>query len=290
MSKYLPVTATQIADNAIGAAKAGAAILHLHARDPDTGQPSAKPEHFMGFLPRIKQVCDAVVNLTTGGSAIMPLNERLSGPITAAPEMCSLNMGSMNFALYPMAPRYENWQHDWEKPFLEGTDDLVFKNTPRDIAHVIGEMGEKRGARFEFECYDMGHLYMLRHFVDRGLVKAPLFIQFVFGVLGGMGADPENLIHMKGLADKLFADDYQWSVLAAGRNQMPFVSIAASMGGHVRVGLEDSLMISRGTLAKSNAEQVTKAREIAERLGRVVATPGEAREILALKGADKTAF
>ena len=280
MSKYLPVTATEIANSAISAAKAGAAILHLHARDPDTGRPSAKPDHFLGFLPRIKQACDAVANLTTGGSATMSLNDRLSGPKGAAPEMCSLNMGSMNFALYPMASRYENWRYEWEKPFLQGSDDLVFKNTPRDIAHVIGEMGTKRSARFEFECYDMGHLYMLRHFADRGLIKAPLFIQFVFGVLGGMGADPENLIHMKRLADKLFADDYQWSVLAAGRSQMPFVSIAASMGGHVRVGLEDNLTISRGTLAKSNAEQVTKAREIVERLGRVVATPDETREIL----------
>ncbi len=290
MSEYLPVTATEIANSAISAAKAGAAILHLHARDPDTGRPSAKPDHFLNFLPRIKQACGAVANLTTGGSATMSLDDRLLGPKAATPEMCSLNMGSMNFALYPMASRYENWRYEWEKPFLQGSDDLVFKNTPRDIAHVIGEMGTKRGARFEFECYDMGHLYMLRHFTDRGLIKAPLFIQFVFGVLGGMGADPENLIHMKRLADKLFADDYQWSVLAAGRNQMPFVSIAASMGGHVRVGLEDSLTISKGTLAKSNAEQVTKAREIVERLGRVVATPDETRKILALKGADRTAF
>jgi len=207
-----------------------------------------------------------------------------------APEMCSLNMGTMNFALYPAAERVTEWKHDWEKPFLENSDELIFRNTPRDIAHVLTEMGEKRGARFEFECYDVGHLYMLRHFADRGMVKAPFFIQFVFGVLGGIGADPDNLIHMKRIADKLFGDDYRFSVLAAGRRQMPMATIAAAMGGHVRVGLEDSLMIERGVLAKSNAEQVAKIRGIVEGLGRTVATPAEAREILGLKGADRTAF
>ncbi|NQV45599.1 MAG: 3-keto-5-aminohexanoate cleavage protein [Rhodospirillales bacterium] len=290
MTPYLPVTTGQIATEAIAAAEAGAAILHLHARDPKDGRPSASPEHFMAFLPRIKQATDAVANLTTGGSATMTLEDRLAAPLAAEPEMCSLNMGSMNFALYPAAARITDWQYDWEKPFLEGSEDLVFKNTPRDIAQVIDEMGSKRGARFEFECYDLGHLYMLRHFADRGLIEAPFFIQFVFGVLGGMGADPENLSHMKRIADKLFGDDYQWSVLAAGRHQMPFAAMAAAMGGHVRVGLEDSIYIAKGELAKSNAEQVSRIREIVERLGRVVATPADAREILRLKGADRTAF
>ncbi len=290
MSPHLPVTADEIATSALGAAKAGAAILHLHARDPDTGHPSALPEHYEAFLSQIKAGTDAVINMTTGGSAIMPLEDRLAAPMRAEPEMCSLNMGSMNFALYPMVAKDRVWDHDWEKPFLEDTDDLVFKNTPRDIAYVLDQMGAQRGARFEFECYDMSHLYMLRHFVDRGLVKAPIFIQFVFGVLGGMAPDPENLTHMKRLADKLFGADYLWSVLAAGRQQMPFAAMAAAMGGHVRVGLEDSLFIARGQLAKSNAEQVALVRGIVERLGRVVATPGEVRAMLALKGADQTAI
>ncbi|MBD1545517.1 3-keto-5-aminohexanoate cleavage protein [Roseibium aggregatum] len=290
MSPYLPVTGPEIAGQALGAAEAGAAILHLHARDPETGRPSARPEHFMAFLPVIKQGSDAVLNISTGGSAVMTLDERLAAPTQAEPEMCSLNMGSMNFALYPMAARYDDWKHDWEKPFLENSDDLVFKNTPRDIATILSRLGQERGARFEFECYDVSHLYMLRHFADRGLVKAPFFIQFVFGVLGGIGADPENLQHMKRIADKLFGDDYMFSVLAAGRQQIPFATMAAAMGGHVRVGLEDSVFIGKGELARSNAEQVTKIREIVERLGREVATPGDARDLLGLKGADRTAF
>jgi len=290
MTPYLPVTADQITGEAVAAAEAGASILHLHARDPIDGRPTALAEHFMAFLPRIKQACDAVINITTGGSATMTLEDRLAAPMTAAPEMCSLNMGSMNFALYPAADRITDWKYDWEKPFLENSEDLVFKNTPRDIAYVVSEMGTKRGARFEFECYDLSHLYMLRHFADRGLVKAPYFIQFVFGVLGGMGADPENLTHMKRIAEKLFGDDFQWSVLAAGRHQIPFTTMAAAMGGHVRVGLEDSIYIGKGELAKSNAEQVTRIREIVERLGREIATPAEARTILGLKGSDRTAF
>ncbi|MBY6002312.1 3-keto-5-aminohexanoate cleavage protein [Salipiger bermudensis] len=290
MSPHLPVTAEEIVEQGLAAAEAGAAILHLHARDPETGRPSASPAHFNAFLPRLKQGTGAVLNLTTGGSAVMTLEERLAAPKAAEPEMCSLNMGSMNFALYPMAARISDWQHDWEQPFLEGSDDLIFKNTPRDIAHVLTEMGEKRGARFEFECYDVGHLYMLRHFVDRGLVQGPIFLQFVFGVLGGIGPDPENLDHMKRIADKLFGDGYQFSVLAAGRHQMPLASMAAAMGGHVRVGLEDSLTISRGTLARSNAEQVAKIRRIVEELGREPATPDEARAMLGLKGADRTAI
>ncbi len=290
MSPHLPITAKQITENSVDAASAGASILHLHARDPDDGRPSASAEHFMAFLPDIAKQTDAVVNMTTGGSAYMSLDQRLEGPKLAEPEMCSLNMGTMNFALYPAAERYSDWKYDWEKPFLESSEDLVFKNTPRDIAHVLTEMGEKRGARFEYECYDVGHLYMLRHFADRGLAKAPYFIQFVFGVLGGIGADIENLTHMKRIADKLFGDDYQFSVLAAGRHQIPFTTTAAAMGGHVRVGLEDSIFISKGKLAKSNAEQVLKIREIIEHLGHSVATPDEAREILGLKGQSQTAF
>ncbi|MCV2892865.1 3-keto-5-aminohexanoate cleavage protein [Lentibacter sp. XHP0401] len=288
MSPHLPITAEQITEHSIGAAEAGAAILHLHARDPGDGRPSAEPAHFMAFLPQIKQRSNAVLNISTGGSATMTLDARLAAPKLAEPEMCSLNMGTMNFALYPAAERITEWKYDWEKPFLENSDDLVFKNTPRDMAYVLHEMGDKRGARFEFECYDVSHLYMLRHFVDRGLVQGPLFIQFVFGVLGGIGPDPENLTHMKLIADKLFGDDYAFSVLAAGRHQIPLITMSAILGGHVRVGLEDSLMISRGVLAKSNAEQVLKIRRIVEELGRTVATADEAREILDLKGGDRT--
>lgn len=290
MSPYLPITPDQIAENAVDAAEAGAAILHLHARDPVDGRPSAAPEHFMAFLPRIKQASAAVLNISTGGSATMTLDQRLAAPKQVEPEMCSLNMGTMNFALYPAAARNIEWKFDWEKPFLEGSDDLVFKNTPRDMAYVLEQMGRQRGARFEFECYDISHLYMLRHFVDRGLVQGPLFIQFVFGVLGGMGPDPENLTHMKLIADRLFGSDYTFSVLAAGRHQMPLITMSAILGGHVRVGLEDSLMISRGVLAKSNAEQVTKIRGIVEALGRTIANPDEARAMLHLKGADRTAI
>ncbi|MCR9151490.1 MAG: 3-keto-5-aminohexanoate cleavage protein [Rhodobacteraceae bacterium] len=290
MSDALPYRAEDIAGQAVGAAEAGAAILHLHARDPADGRPSASADHFMAFLPDIKARTDAIVNLSTGGSAIMTLDQRLAGPMRAEPEMCSLNMGTMNFALYPMAARYSEWKFDWEKPFLENTDDLVFKNTPRDIAAVLTRMGRDRGARFEFECYDTGHLTMLKHFVDRGLVEGPIFLQFVFGVLGGMAPEPETLTHMKRLADKYFGDAYQFSVLAAGRAQIPLATMSAAMGGHVRVGLEDSLYISRGVLAKSNAEQVEKIRALVEGMGRSVATPDEARAMLGLKGRERTAF
>jgi uncharacterized protein (DUF849 family) len=289
-SPHLPFRPQDIAAQAIGAAQAGAAILHLHARHPETGHPSADPAHWAAFLPVIARGTDAVINMTTGGSAIMTLDQRLAAPKANAPEMCSLNMGSMNFALYPMITRIKDWRFDWEKPFLESTDDVVFKNTPRDIAHVLAEMGAARGARFEFECYDLAHLTMLRHFVDRGLVQAPLFIQFVFGVLGGMPAEPEILTLMKRQADRLFGDSYQFSVLAAGRAQVPMATMAAAMGGHVRVGLEDNLYIAKGRLAHSNAQQVSLIREIVERLGREVATPDEARAILALKGRAATAF
>ena len=290
MSPHLPVTPEAIATQAIGAAEAGAAILHLHARDPANGRPSPAPEHYMAFLPRVAAETDAVLNITTGGNATMTLDQRLAGAMAAAPEMCSLNMGSMNFALYPMVGRIETFLHDWEKPFLENSDDLVFKNTPRDIARVIAEMGERRGARFEFECYDVGHLQMLRHFADRGLVRPPHFIQFVFGVLGGMPSDPETLMHMKRTADRLFGSDYAFSVLAAGRAQVPLGTMAATLGGHVRVGLEDSLFLERGRLSTSNAEQVARMRDIVERLGRPVASPDEVRAMLGLKGAAATAI
>lgn len=290
MSDALPYRPEDIADQAVDAAEAGAAILHLHARDPENGRPSSDPAHYMAFLPQIKARTDAIVNLTTGGSAVMTLDQRLAAPLQAEPEMCSLNMGTMNFALYPMASRYSEWKFDWEKPFLENSDDLVFKNTPRDIAGVLQRMGVDRGARFEFECYDTGHLTMLRHFVDRGLVQGPIFLQFVFGVLGGMAPSAENLTHMKRLADQYFGSDYQFSVLAAGRHQMPLALMAAGMGGHVRVGLEDSLFISRGVLAKSNAEQVTKIRTLVEGLGREIASPAEVRDMLGLKGADHVGF
>ncbi len=290
MSPHLPVTPEAIAEQAIGAAEAGAAILHLHARDPVDGRPSADPAHFMAFLPRIKAGCDAVINLSTGGSAIMSLDERLAGPLAAAPEMASLNMGTMNFALYPMLGRDRDWLHDWEEPFLRGSEDLVFRNTPSDIAGILQRLGEERGARFEFECYDLGHLHMLAHFRDRGLVKPPIFIQFVMGVLGGIAAEPEHLAHMKATADRLFGGDYLFSTLAAGRQQMPMAAISAGMGGHVRVGLEDNLFIARGVLATSNAEQVSRVRTIVEGIGREVATPEEARAMLGLKGASRVGF
>ena len=290
MSPHLPVTADEIATQAIDAAAAGAAILHLHARHPDTGHPSADPAHWAAFLPRIKAATDAVINMTTGGSAIMSLEQRLAAPKANQPEMCSLNMGSMNFALYPMIERIKVWKHDWEQPFLANTDDLVFKNTPRDIATVLRVMGDERGARFEFECYDIGHLTMLKHFVDRGAVKPPYFIQFVFGVLGGMASEPDTLTHLKRTADRLFGSDYQFSVLGAGRAQIPLATIAAAMGGHVRVGLEDNLYAAKGVLAKSNAQQVSQIRTVIEGLGHEVATANEARAILGLKGADKVGF
>lgn len=282
MSPFLPFTPQEIAAQAIGAAEAGAAILHLHARDPMDGRPSASVADWGAFLPDIAKGCDAILNMTTGGSAIMTLEQRLAAPVHFAPEICSLNMGTMNFALYPMAAKPRDWRFDWEEPFLKGSDDLVFKNTPRDIEGVLRLMGAK-GARFEFECYDLSHLYMLRHFADRGLIPAAPFLQFVMGVLGGVAAEPEHLVHLQQTARRLFPD-MQWSVLAAGRRQMEFAAMAAAMGGHVRVGLEDNLYLGKGVLARSNAEQVQRVREIVERLGRVVATAEEARGLLGLKG------
>ena len=285
MTPHLPITPADIAQAGIEAAEAGAAVLHLHARNPRDGRPDADPALFVDILGRIRAGCTAITNVTTGGSARMTLDERLAGPRTVNPEMCSLNLGSMNFGLFGAATRYSDWQFGWEQPFLEGSRDMIFKNTFADIETVLRSMGEERGARFEFECYDVGHLYTLAHFVDRGLVTAPLFIQFVLGVLGGIGADLDNLAHMKKIADKLFGEQYEFSVLAAGRHQMPLTSAAAAMGGHVRVGLEDSIYIGPGELAQSNAQQVRKIRAIAEELGRSVATVDEARALIGIGSA-----
>ena len=290
MSPHLPVTPDEIAAESIAAAEAGASILHLHARDPKDGRPSADPAVFMQFLPRIKQATDAVINISTGGSSLMPLEERLAPALRAEPEMCSLNMGSMNFALFPALDRPREWKHDWEPKLLEATRGSIFQNTFADMESILERIGGGFGTRFEFECYDVGHLYSLAHLRDRGLVPGHLFIQFVFGVLGGIGADPENLTHMKRIADRLFGDGYSFSVLAAGRHQMPMITMAAAMGGNVRVGLEDSLFDGRGKLARSNADQVRRIRQVLEALSLEVATPAEARALLGLKGGDRVAF
>ncbi len=290
MSPHLPVTPAEVAKEAIAAAAAGAAIIHLHARDPENGRPTPNPQVFMQFLPQIKQGCDAVVNITTGGGHGMTLEERLSGPMCASPEMCSLNMGSMNFGLFPMLDRYDEFRHAWERQHLENSRDFVFRNTFRDIEYIVREMGETHGTRFEFECYDIGHLYTLAYFLDRKLVEPPLFVQTIFGILGGIGTHPEDVAHMRRTADRLFGSQYHWSVMAAGRHQMPISTMAATMGANVRVGLEDSLWLGPGQLAKSNAEQVTKIRQILENLGNKIASPNEAREILRLKGASHVDF
>ena len=276
--------------SAIGAAEAGAAIVHLHARDPETGQPTPDPERFMAFLPVIKQSANVVVNITTGGGHGMSLEERLAGARRARPEMCSLNMGSMNFGLYPMLQRYQSWKYDWEPQALERSRDFIFRNTYADIEYILKEIGEAYGTRFEFECYDVGHLYNLAHMLDRGLVRAPLFVQLIFGILGGIGTDPEDLMHMKRTADRLFGGQYQFSILAAGRHQMRLGTIGAIMGGNVRVGLEDSIYLGKGELARSNAEQVTRIRGILEGLSLEIATPDEARAQLQLKGGDQVGF
>jgi uncharacterized protein (DUF849 family) len=289
MSPHLPVTAEEIADAAIGAAEAGAAIVHLHARDPKDGRPDQTPGAFAPFLKVIKQRSDVVVNITTGGAATMTIEERVRPAATFKPEVASLNMGTMNFGLYPMLERFTSFKHDWERPYLEGSRQRIFKNTFADIEFILTTCAEN-GTRFEIECYDIGHLYTLAHFADRGVVKPPFFVQSVFGILGGIGPHPEDVAHMKRTADRLFGTDYRWSVLGAGRNQMTVAAIAAAMGGNVRVGLEDSLWIGPGQLARSNAEQVARARQIIEGLGLEIAAPEEARGILALKGADKVAF
>ena len=290
MSEYLPLTPDEIATQAIEAAEAGASVLHLHARDPETGKPTPDPDMFMQFLPRIKQSTDAVINITTGGGQGMSVDDRLAAPLRASPELCSLNMGSMNFGMYPMLDRYKSFKYDWEPAHLEASRDWIFKNTFKDIETILEKLGKWHGTKFEFECYDTAHLYTLAHFLDRKLVTPPLFVQSIFGILGGTGADTENLVHAKRIADKLFGDDYRWSVMAAGRHQIPFVTMGALNGANVRVGLEDSLYAGKGRLAKSNAEQVRLIRSILEPLSLEIATPAETRQILALKGGDNVTF
>lgn len=288
MSPHLPITPDEIAVQAIEAAEAGAAILHLHARNPEDGSPSFDPAIYRQFLPRIHAATDAVINITTGGSITMTLDQRLAAAIDVSTEMASCNMGSMNFGSFPVLEKLKTFKYAWERDYIEGTRSNIFRNTFADIEQVFERLGRGHGTRFEFECYDVGHLYTLKHFVDRGLVQGPIFLQFVLGVLGGIGADPENLVHMKRIADKLFGDSYQWSVLGAGKHQIPLITQAALMGGNVRVGLEDSLSISSGVLATSNAEQVRLIRDVLETLGLDIATPQEAREMLGLKGRDQT--
>ncbi len=289
MSPHLPVTAEEIAEAAVGAAEAGAAIVHLHARNPLDGRPDQSPEAFAPFLKIIKQRSNCVVNITTGGAPTMTIEERLRPAALFKPEVASLNMGSMNFGLFPMLERFKEFNHPWERPYLEGSKDRIFKNTFADIEHILTTCADN-GTRFEIECYDIGHLYTLAHFVDRGLVRPPFFVQSVFGILGGIGPHPEDVMHMRRTADRLFGNDYHWSVLGAGRNQFAVAAQAIALGGNVRVGLEDSLWIGPGQLAKSNAEEVAKARRLIEELGLELATADEAREILQLKGGDRVEF
>jgi uncharacterized protein (DUF849 family) len=289
MSPHLPISSQQIADAAIEAAEAGAAIVHLHARDPKDGSPTQATDEYVPFLQAIKQRSDCVINITTGGAATMPLSDRLQPASLFKPEIASLNMGTMNFGLFPMLSRHQEFKHEWERPYLEGSRERIFKNTFSDIEKILLTCADN-GTRFEIECYDIGHLYTCAYFVDRGLIKPPFFVQSVFGILGGIGSHPEDVIHMKRTADRLFGDQYHWSVLGAGRNQLPIAAMSASMGGNVRVGLEDSLWAGPGRLAKSNAEQVTLARQIVESLGLEIAAPAEAREMLSLKGGDSVNF
>ncbi|HEX4986023.1 MAG TPA: 3-keto-5-aminohexanoate cleavage protein [Burkholderiales bacterium] len=289
MSPHLPITPDEIAEGAIGAAKAGAAVVHLHAREPADGHPTQDPKMFKQFLPKIKAACDVVINLTTGGAPTMSIEDRLQPALQLKPEVASLNMGSMNFGLYEMIPRVKEWKYDWEKPYLAASDDRIFKNTFKDIAYILQSCSENN-TRFEIECYDIGHLYTAAHFLERGLVKPPLFIQSVFGIRGGIGPHPEDVMHMRRTADRLFGDQYQWSVLGGGRNQMYIATQSAVMGGNVRVGLEDSLWIGKGQLARTNADQVAKIRRILEELGLEIATPDDARAILKLKGAKNVNF
>ncbi len=290
MSPYLPVRADEIARQAIEAAAAGAAIIHLHARDPEDGRPSARPEHFRAFLPQISAACDAVLNISTGGSSLMSLEDRLAPARDAEPEMCSLNMGTMNFGTFPLKRRYADWQHSWEPELLEATRKVAFSNSFADIEMILQELGEGKGVRFEFECYDMGHIDTLAFYLRKGLVKPPIYIQFVLGVLGGIGASAENLMAMKASADRLLGEQYEFSVLGAGSAQMPLATLGAILGGNVRVGLEDSLSIGAGELATSNAQQVQKIRQIIEALGYRIASPAEARERLQTKGAAQVNF
>jgi uncharacterized protein (DUF849 family) len=289
MSPYLPITPQQIVSEAVAAAEAGAAMIHLHARDPQTGRPDQTPERFLQFLPQIKDRCDAILNITTGGGLGMTLEQRLAPALATRPEVASMNMGSLNFNISGAAGRVTTFLHDWEQPYLEMTKDFILSNTFSQMERGIRSLGDA-GCRFEFECYDVSHLYNLAHFADRGLVSPPFFVQCVFGILGGLGADPENLIHMRNVADRLFGRDYHLSVLAAGRHQMPFATMSAILGGSVRVGLEDSLYAGRGTLAKSNSEQVAKIRRILEELSLTIATPMDAREMLGTKGRENVGF
>lgn len=290
MSEHLPITPSEIATASIDAAEAGASIIHLHARDPETGKPDPNPDLFMEFLPRIKQATGAVINVSTGGGLGMTREQRLAAATVASPEMASMNMGSMNFGIFPMKEKYDNWKFDWEPEFLDMTRDFIFRNTFTDIEFAIKTLGQEHGTKFEFECYDLGHLYNLAWILDQGWIEGPVFVQMVFGILGGVGADLDNLMHMHTIANKLFGDQYEWSVLAAGRHQMPFTTQSAMLGGNVRVGMEDSLYIGPGQKATSSAQQVTKIRSIIENLGLSAATPEEARSRLQLKGASQTAF
>src|SRR5437870_3075117 len=289
MSPHLPVTPAEIAESALGAAQAGAAIVHLHARNPADGRPDQTPEAFEPFLRVIKQSSDVVVNLTTGGAPFMTIEERVAPAAKWQPEVASLNMGSMNFGLFPMLKRFKEFKYDWERPYLEGSNERIFRNTFKDIEYILTSCADN-GTRFEIECYDIGHLYTAAHFLERGVVKPPLFIQSVFGILGGIGPHPDDVAHMKRTADRLFGDLYQWSVLGAGRNQLPIASMAVAMGGNLRVGLEDSLWLGPGKFAESNAAQVRAARTIVEAMGLEIATPDEARRILQLKGRAAVAF
>ena len=289
MSPHLPITPDEIVADAVAAAEAGAAILHLHARDPATGRPDQRPEAFAAFLPRIKQATGAAINITTGGSPFMRVEERVRPAVTYRPEVASLNMGSINFGLFHLLDKYKDFKHDWERDYLESTRDLVFRNSFKDIEYILKTCYDN-DTRFEFECYDMGHLYNLAHFVGRGLVKPPFFVQSVFGILGGIGTHPEDVLHMKRTADRLFGTDYRWSTLGAGSSQLRIAAQSAALGGNVRVGLEDSLWAGKGRLATSSADQVRLVRQIIEGLGLEVASPDDARAILALKGADAVAF
>ena len=290
MTPYLPITPDDIARESIAASEAGAAIIHLHARNPKDGSPTPDPKVFMQFLPRINQNCDSVINITTGGSLGMSIEDRLAAPLRAKPELCSLNMGSMNFGIFHVTDKITEWKYDWEKPYVERTRENIVSNTFAQIERFIRDLGHGCGTRFECECYDVGHLYTLAHFLDRKLLEPPVFVQTIFGVLGGIGPHPEDLMHMRRTADRLFGKDYQWSILAAGRHQINLATIGAAMGGNVRVGLEDSIYLGPGRLAKSNAEQVQKIRTVLEALSLEVATPEEARKILKLKGGDQVAF
>src|SRR5882724_2468334 len=290
MSPYLPLTPEEIAEQSIAAAEAGAAVLHLHARNPQDGRPTPDPAVFMQFLPRIREGCSAIVNITTGGGQGMSLDDRLAAPHRASPELCSLNMGSMNFGMYPMLGRYKEFKYDWEGPYLESSRDWIFKNTFKDIENILETLGRGHGTRFEFECYDSAHLYTLAHFLDRRLVEPPLFVQSIFGVLGGTGADTENLLHAKRIADKLFGTQYCWSVMATGRHQIPFITMGALNGSHLRAGLEDTFYAGKGRLASSNTEQLKFIHSILEPLSLEIATPDEARSLLRLKGRDHVRF